>query len=300
MSAAMELPKYHEIFMQILEVLDDGDTMHYHNMCKNVRDKYYSHLPETLRNKKTTTGANVLLDRIGWAKSYLKAGRFLHYPKRGMVQILEKGNAALRGGRLTLQDIKKDKDWLDYRESVRTAKESKDEDDDSENSTPQDRIDAGFLALESQVKGELLDKLKNIDPYYFQRVILILLEKMGYGEFMETPRSVDGGIDGVINEDKLGLGKIYIQAKRYSESKVREPEIRDFIGAMSGDTLKGIFVTTSSFDDKARDKARDARHSIALIDGKKLVNLMYQHGVGVQVRNTYEVKAVDEDFFEES
>ena len=123
---------------------------------------------------------------------------------------------------------------------------------------------------------------------------------MGYGDFIETKKSFDGGIDGIINEDKLGLEKIYTQAKRYNENKVRETDIRNFIGAMSGDTSKGVFITTSTFDDSAVKKAREAHHTIILIDGIKLVDLMHQYGVGVQVRNTYEVKEVDEDFFEES
>lgn len=122
---------------------------------------------------------------------------------------------------------------------------------------------------------------------------------MGYGDFIETAKSGDGGIDGIINEDKLGLSKIYIQAKRYSDNKVREKDIRNFIGAMSGDTSKGVFVTTSSFDQSAMNKAREAHHSIILIDGKRLVSLMHEYGVGVQVKNTYEVKEIDEDFFEE-
>ena len=105
---------------------------------------------------------------------------------------------------------------------------------------------------------------------------------MGYGDFVETSKTGDGGIDGIINEDKLGLDKIYIQAKRYGENKVREKDIRNFIGAMSGDTQKGVFVTTSSFDIKAEKKAGDAHHKIILIDGLKLVDLMHQYNVGVQ------------------
>ena len=121
---------------------------------------------------------------------------------------------------------------------------------------------------------------------------------MGYGDFIETSKTGDEGIDGIINEDKLGLEKIYIQAKRYNANKVREKDIRNFIGAMSGDTQKGVFVTTSTFDESAIKKAHDAHHTIILIDGKKLVDLMYQYGIGIQVSNVYEVKEVDEDFFE--
>ena len=121
---------------------------------------------------------------------------------------------------------------------------------------------------------------------------------MGYGEFKETPKTGDGGIDGIINEDKLGLDKIYIQAKRYGENKVREKDIRNFIGAMSGDTSKGVFVTTSNFDKGAMKKANDAHHKIILIDGKKLVDLMHEFNVGIQIKSIYEIKELDQDFFD--
>ena len=121
---------------------------------------------------------------------------------------------------------------------------------------------------------------------------------MGYGDFIETAKTGDGGIDGIINEDKLGLDKIYIQAKRYGENKVREKDIRNFIGAMSGDTQKGVFVTTSNFDSGAIKKASDAHHTIILIDGIKLVDLMHQYNVGIQIKTVYEVKELDNDFFD--
>jgi len=152
--------------------------------------------------------------------------------------------------------------------------------------------------IDVQVKDELLEKLKSLDPFYFEKVILILLKKMGYGDFIETSKTGDGGIDGIINEDKLGLDKIYIQAKRYGENKVREKDIRNFIGAMSGDTQKGVFVTTSSFDSGAVKKAHEAHHTIILIDGIKLVDLMHQYNVGTQIKAIYEVKELDYDFFE--
>ena len=214
-----------------------------------------------------------------------------------MVQITEKGKFVLKSGKLTLQDLKNDSDFLAHREAKKAEKESRNEEVDIENDSPQDLIDSGFSQIESQIKNDLLEKLKNINPYDFEKVILILLKKMGYGDFVETPKSSDGGIDGIINEDKLGIEKIYIQAKRYNENQVREKEIRNFIGAMSGDTNKGIFVTTSSFDDSAIKKANGATHKIILIDGNKLVDLMHQYGVGVQVRNIYELKQIDEDFF---
>ncbi len=298
----MELPKYHETFTPILEILANGEAIHYNELQKKVRDKYYSDLPQDLLDKKTSTGVNVLLDRIGWGKSYLKQGKLVEYPKRAMVKITEKGKIIVKKGGITLQELKKDEDFLEYRKESKLKNDKRKEDEieevSIENASPQDLIDSGFSAIETQVKTELLEKLKSIDPYYFEKVILILLKKMGYGDFVETSKSGDGGIDGIINEDKLGLEKIYTQAKRYNENKVREKDIRNFIGAMSGDTSKGVFITTSTFDDSAIRKAHEAHHTIILINGNKLVDLMHQYGVGVQVRNTYEVKEVDEDFFE--
>lgn len=290
----MGLPKFYETFIPILEVLSNGEILHYNDLRKRVRDKYYSDLPEELLKKQTKSGDVLILNRIGWGKAYLKQGKFIQQPERAMVQITEKGKKTLKKGTLTLKELKNDSDYLVHEKQKK--EESKEE--NIENATPEDLIDSGFAAIEEQVKSELLERIKNIDPYYFEKIILILLKKMGYGDFIETSKSGDGGIDGIINEDKLGLEKIYIQAKRYNENKVREKDIRNFIGAMSGDTSKGVFVTTSSFDDSAVKKAHEARHSIILIDGNKLVDLMHQYGVGVQIRNIYEVKEMDEDFFE--
>lgn len=297
----MELPKYHETFLPILETLDSKESLKSRELAVIVRDKYYSNLPEALLEQKTSSGANVLLDRILWGKSYLKMAKFVSYPKRGLVQITEKGKQVLVKGSLSLNELQNDEDFINHRESVKTDKEINIEIDPIkvENASPQDLIDSGFSSIEKGVKTELLEKLKELDPYYFEKVILILLKKMGYGDFIETSKSGDGGIDGIINEDKLGLEKIYTQAKRYNENKVREKDIRNFIGAMSGDTSKGVFITTSTFDDAAVKKAREAHHSIILINGAKLVDLMHQYNVGVQVKTVYEVKELDNDFFEE-
>jgi restriction system protein len=228
-------------------------------------------------------------------------GKFVMYPKRGFVQITEKGKRILELGNLPLQDLQNDSDFINHRETVTSEKVNEIEDEiiKIENASPQDLIDSGFSTIETEVKTELLERLKEIDPYYFEKVILILLKKMGYGDFIETSKSGDGGIDGIINEDKLGLEKIYTQAKRYNENKVREKDIRNFIGAMSGDTSKGVFITTSTFDDAAVKKAKEAHHRIILIDGLKLVDLMHQYNVGVQVKTIYEIKEIDNDFFEE-
>ena len=290
-----ELPKFHETFNPILDILSNGEIIHNRELLNKVIDKYYSGLPKELLDQKTKSGEPLILNRIAWGKSYLKKGGFIIYPERGMVQITEKGQKSIKG-QLQLKDIEGESNFLDFYADEKTK--GIPINTEIKNSTPQDLIDTGFSEIESHVKNELLEKLKSIDPYYFEKVILILLKKMGYGDFIETPKSGDGGIDGIINEDKLGLDKIYIQAKRYGENKIHEKDIRNFIGAMSGDTNKGVFVTTSDFDKGAHQKAHDAHHTIILIDGKKLVDLMHQYNVGIQIKATYEVKELDEDFFE--
>lgn len=291
----IELPKFHETFNPILDILSKGQIINHRELLKKVLDKYYSNLPKELLEEKTKSGDLLILNRIGWGKSYLKKGGYIFYPERGMVQITDKGKKA-NNGKLPLKDVEGETNFMDFYTEEKNKGISNNVQINS--STPQDLIDTGFTAIEAQVKNELLERLKSIDPYYFEKVILILLKKMGYGDFIETSKSRDGGIDGIINEDKLGLDKIYIQAKRYEENKVREKDIRNFIGAMSGDTTKGVFVTTSDFDKDAIQKAHDAHHRIILIDGKKLVGLMHQYNVGVQNKATYEVKQIDEDFFE--
>jgi restriction system protein len=290
-----ELPKFHETFNPILDILSDGEIINSRELLNKVVEKYYYDLPQELLEQKTKSGSPLLQDRISWGKSYLKKGGFVIYPERGMVQITEKGKNSITD-KLELKDVEGSSNFMNFY-AHESDKKGLNNDTEIKNSTPQDLIDSGFAKIEAQVKNDLLEKLKTIDPYFFEKVILILLKRMGYGDFTETSKTGDGGIDGIINEDKLGLDKIYIQAKRYGENKVREKDIRNFIGAMSGDTSKGVFVTTTDFDQGAIKKAHDAHHTIILIDGKKLVDLMHEYNVGIQIKETYEVKELDEDFF---
>ena len=251
----MELPKFNETFLPILDVLKDGKIIKGRDLLRLVEEKYYSHLPEELLQQTTKSGDQLIENRIAWGKSYLKKGGLVHYPQRGFVQITEKGKSA-SAENVSLKNIQSN--VITFYEPERNLAASKPTIDN--NASPQDLIDSGFEQIESEVKDELLTRLKVVDPYAFE--------------------------------------KIYIQAKRYNENKVRENDIRNFIGAMSGDTRKGIFVTTSSFDEKAKNKARNAHHTIILLDGSKLVDLMHKYNVGVQTKNVYEVKVVDNDFFD--
>ena len=176
----MEIPKFHETFNPILELLSDGKTVSHRDLLLKVVEKYYSNLPPELLEEKTKSGDILIHNRIAWGKSYLKKGGYIEYPERGMVKITEKGLKSAKKN-LTLNEIENDKNFLDfYKEDNQSDKINA----DLKHSSPQDLIDSGFTAIETQVKLELLEKLKHIDPYFFEKVILKLLKKMGYGDFI--------------------------------------------------------------------------------------------------------------------
>lgn len=297
----MAVPKFHQTFLPILKALKHGNEQKTSDLPDQILDSGFISLTSDEASERLDSGELRYHNRVFWAVSYLSQGKFVVRPSRGMVKITQKGLDFLKNNpeKFTLKMLEADQDFQAY-VPTRSKKDDSTTDVDTEDMTPVDLIERGFSEFEKSLEKDLLDKLHESNPYYFEKIVLKLFKKMGYGDFEETTKSRDGGIDGIINQDQLGIEKIYIQAKRYSDdNKVREPEIRNFIGAMSGDVSKGIFVTTSFFDDSAVRKAKDARnHKIILIDGSQLVSLMIKHNIGVQIKNTYEVKEVDEDFFE--
>ena len=170
---------------------------------------------------------------------------------------------------------------------------------------PAESIDENYQRIQEKLAADLLDKIKNHSPAFFENLVIDLLVKMGYGGSREDAgravgRSGDGGIDGIINEDRLGLDVIYVQAKRW-EGNVGEPPVRDFVGALDGEGVqKGIFITTSNFNPAAKNFAEKSSKRIILIDGDQLAQLMIEHNVGVSIEKTYEIKRVDSDYFAEN
>jgi len=295
------IPDYQSLMLPFLKIAGDGKE-HLFQESVEVLSQEYSLTPEQ-RSTLLPSGTQPIFDnRVGWAKTYLKKAGLIDYPKRGYFIITDRGRNVLsnKPDRVNNKFLKQFDEFNEFQNrNIQNIEENEiTETNNIIDQTPQELIDNGISQIENYVKTELLDRLKNVNPYHFEKVVLLLLKKMGYGEFVETPKSRDGGIDGIINEDQLGLSKIYIQAKRFSDSKVRETDIRNFIGAMSGDTEKGIFVTTSDYDEHAKTKAKDARHKIILVNGQKLVELLFKYGIGVQTKNIYEIKALDNDFFD--
>jgi restriction system protein len=300
------MPKYDEIMYPLLDYIRDEKEYNVREILDNIADKYFQ-LSEEQKKEIASNGHLRFLDRTLWARTYLKKAGLVEDPRRGFVKITPSGLDFLN----TKRDIKKiaDEDLLQFESFIDFVKVSKEKSKEDKNTieenilsknTPQENIEYGFNEISKSLQFDLLQKLKAMDPYYFEKVILILFQKMGYGDFEETSKSKDGGIDGIINQDKLGIERIYTQAKRYTTGNVGEKEIRNFIGAMSGDVSKGIFVTTSSFDQSAINKAKDARnHKIILIDGQRLTELMIEYGIGVQIVQEFKLKEIDDDFFVE-
>jgi restriction system protein len=206
------------------------------------------------------------------------------------------------------------KDWrrrsIEARAARRNEEELEDLDDDVDGSdsadrTPHEQIENSIIAIEAAVASQLLQRLREEDPEFLERTVLKLLHAMGYGssedDLQHLGGSGDGGVDGVIRQDKFGLDQIYIQAKRYGSATVGRPDIQSFVGALTGQhATRGVFITTSSFSREAKEFARTIQqYRVILVDGEDLVRLMIENKVGVTVSRTVEVVEIDENFFSE-
>ena len=291
----------------LLEVLKENGEMYRHDAIEAVVKKK-GLTEEQLDVLQESNGKSVARYRVGWASSYLRVAGALKGPKRGYFALGPNAEKLLQLGRsITQKDLKEIPEYQAHqaRKAEKRSQGMDDSDNDElEDDTPQDLIDRGVKRLRSQLVDDLLEQMKNISPSAFENLILQVLAKMGYGggdqkRIQGVPRGPDGGIDGTIDEDKLGLDQIYIQAKRYSDSSVGRPTIQSFVGAMTGGGCKkGVFVTSSVFTSDARKFAEGLRDQrLVLIDGVALAKLMIEHCVGVQVKETIRVAKIDQDFF---
>ena len=248
----------------------------------------------------------VAYNRAGWALSDLKLAGLLTSPKRSIYQISDEGKWLLDkyGINITKELVHSQPAYIEHKEKL-NKKNSSDANDETEQTfeLTENQISNWFEKQKSDLSEQLLAKLRATDPFVFEKMMVKLLSDMGYkgtdGQSLVTQKSNDGGIDGIINQDPLGLQRIYIQVKRYAEDNVvNRPTIFGFSGALQDKHAdRGVFITTSSFTNGAKVAAKKA--NIALVDGEMLTNLMIQYKVGVQARESFELYDIDEDFFEE-
>ncbi|MBR5062974.1 MAG: restriction endonuclease [Prevotella sp.] len=293
------IPQFEEFLYPFLLALKDSNLT-----TKQMRAKMIDNFNLTADDCATTTkggNSNQLSDRIGWCRQYFRRALFIEIPQRGTYAITQRGLDYLSNHTsLHRSDLMQYPEFAAYASSngidVTPDISSPESDKDL---TPTESLEKAYNAINNDLAEELLSTILEQTPSFFEKLVLKLLEKMGYGKGVVTQRTSDEGIDGIINEDKLGLDIIHIQAKRYKpDNKVGRPLMQAFVGALDGAGVnKGVFITTSNFTKEALDYKSSKK--IAKIDGKQLTNLMIQYNVGVTTEYTYEVKRIDKDFFEE-
>ena len=291
----MAIPDFQTLMLPLLKLLKNGNPIKLSEMVEIMSDKY--NLTEEERNEWLPSKVQkTMYNRVAWAKQYLKNSELIESPEKGAFKITQKGIEVLKGNpqKIDLRFLKN----LDS-ENPQNVQVKTEDNHIEENKTPEELIENAQSLYADSLKKELLVRLKSVDPVRFEQIVLQLMEKMNYGVGSMTQMSHDGGIDGIIDEDELGLEKIYLQAKRYSDNKVNEKEMQNFAGALGCSPVrKGVFITTSYFDERAKRKAESIQGKvIRLVDGDELTRLMIKHNVGVQLKTKIEVKKIDEDFF---
>lgn len=298
----MGLPKYYELYRPFLKALSD-EKVHTLKEIKDYITKLLN-LNEELLLERLPSGKQTIYDnRISWARTYLKKAGLISSPKRAHLQITVEGQALLASG-VNITDgllAEKYSEFADFIIGGKKIAQQKDNIEETALETPQETLERVFNNINKQLADDLLTEIMNQSATFFENIVVDLMQLMGYGDGFVTKASRDDGIDGVINEDKLGFNLIYIQAKRWNpNTTIGKPEIQKFAGAMMGPPKieKGLFITTAKYSQGAKEFA-NAQH-IILVDGQKLTELMIEYGLGVSVQNIYKIKRIDSDYFSES
>lgn len=303
----MAIPDYQTLMLPLLQHLSDGSVRVLKDVIAELAEEFKL-TPEERAELLPSGGTLTFSSRASWAKTYLKKAGLVLQPKRAMVQISPVGVEVLqqRPRRIDVAYLAQFPQFVEFRMSGRDrVVESGDALIEAAASplTPDEVIESAYRRSRSALADEVLDRVKGCSPTYFERLVVQLLIRMGYGGSRQEAgeavgRTGDGGLDGIINEDRLGLDAIYLQAKRW-EGSVGEGPIRDFKGALDAKgAQKGVFITTSAFTPAAMQAARNSRsYKIVLIDGQRLADLMVEHDLGVSVAAVYQLKRIDSDFF---
>jgi restriction system protein len=299
------LPSWEDFAVPVLTVLSDGATRTLRDLRKDVSE--LTGLTDDQRSQTLPSGQSRAENRIGWAASFLNRVDALDRPGRGRYVITELGRGLLisHPTGITVHDLrslaKEGDEWWKQKSSA-ADDQANDLDPDLSGLDPTEQVEQGIARIHEEVSSELLARLVNQDPAFFESAVVKLLLAMGYGGVggrgIATALGHDGGIDGIIDQDVLGLSKVYVQAKRYSPGNtVGRPDVQGFVGALSGKADSGVFITTSRFSPGAIAWVENIPARIILIDGPRLTELMIEYGVGVQVERNYRVVEIDEDFF---
>jgi restriction system protein len=310
------IPTYEQVMLPFLRHLADGQEHGLNDTHDALADQFG--LTDEERRELLPSGLQpIFRNRVGWARTYLKKAGLVTSPKRAYLKINDKGLELLKENpsEITAKFLMRYDEFVEFKtikrqvefkftREVKTAPSKTELMEDSTDQTPEESLEYAYQKLRSELSKEVLDIVKTCSPAFFEKLVIDLLIKMGYGGSRKDAgqamgKSGDGGVDGIIKEDKLGLDIIYLQAKRW-ENAVPVKEIRDFTGALaSKKAKKGIFITTSTFPNSVYEFVGQVEYKIILIDGECLADLMIENNVGLSIVNTYQVKAIDSDYFEE-
>ena len=302
----MAIPDFQTIMLPFLQFAGDGNV---HSIKETLvaLAAHFQLLKDELDERIPSGLQTTFYNRVTWAQSYLRKALLIETTDRGHYQITDRGRQLLTQGlaKIDMKVLAQFPEYLEFKSARRKQKSIQvteaipvevDE-------TPDDLLYEAFQTISETLAGEILDTVKSCSPLFFEKLVVELLVKMGYGGSLKdasaslTRRSGDEGIDGIINEDRLGLDTIYVQAKRW-EGSVSRPEIQKFAGALQGKRAKkGVFLTTSDFTKEAKEFASIIDSKIILISGRELADLMIDYNVGVSIAATYEIKKIDSDYF---
>lgn len=305
----MALPVFEDFLYPFL-LATNGKDMTISEMRQYIID--YFHLTDEDCNLRTKSGNTTqVVDRLNWVRQYLRRALMIELPQRGVYRITQRGKDYLANHKsLKKQDLMQFPEFASYATGTNTVNVSSEstsqQDGVKDDLTPTEQLEQAYHSIIDDLAADLLQKTLEQSPYFFEHLVVDLLVKMGYGGSFANSAQVtqyvhDDGIDGIIYEDKLGLDKIYIQAKRYKlDNTVGKPQIQQFSGALDEQkATKGVFITTSSYSKEAKLYVEKLNKKIVLIDGQELARYMIEYNVGVSTKQVYEVKRIDSDYFEE-
>ncbi|WP_298818564.1 restriction endonuclease [Chloroflexus sp.] len=300
----MSIPDFQTLMLPLLRALADGQEHAIRDLVNHLATEFQ--LTEAELSQLIPSGKQPLFyNRVGWARTYLVKAGLLEMTRRATYRITARGQQVLASNppRIDIQFLEQFPEYRRFREGDRDQEREREFPQRvSPDRTPQELLEAAYQEIRDSLAQELLTLVKQCSPVFFEQLVVELLVKMGYGgSHRDAARAVgqvgDEGIDGVIDEDRLGLDRIYIQAKRW-DTVVGRPEIQKFAGALMGKRArKGVFITTASFSEEARRYAESIDYNIVLIDGKRLADLMIDYNVGVTIVSTYHLKRIDSDYF---
>lgn len=295
----------YEYFMPVLlKIVAKEKDILLKDVIKLIKEQ--EHYNEDELRQRLTSGPLMIDNRITWASTFLKKAGLIIQDGRGTpLKLTAEGECLLANNPTSISrkflydNYPSFRQWGPEKPNKTVKNKIFTHENTSaklEEQTPEDNLMNAYTQIKTAVGSELLEQVLKIDPYKFETLILELLVKMGYGTAIATPKSNDHGIDGIINKDPLGLDKIYIQAKRYGvDNKISRKELQSFIGAYANSAMRGLFITTSDYTKEAKEYAQ--KHDLVLIDGSKLIGLMFDYDLGVQTSETIKLKQLDEDYF---